>query len=447
MLNHIWELSVNLAETILFYFYIKSVLYSHTGKKAKKFCYLFFLFIGITLLNYLKVYSLFTVLFALIGHIIYSVFFFENKLPEKIFYGSLFSVICIVSEFIPFLVLMSFSNKDASVLLVNGSLRMISTSIYLFLIIIFILIIRFLFGRETFWSPKDKLIYLFICLAGVTMSHFILLSTVQTKQEDTNHLVFKLAIINVTFLVLFLSLVIYIYELSVSKSRVHTLLEQQKQYELEEQQYYSLLSSTESLRNIKHDMEIHLQNIQKLASDNKIASLNEYVAKYISTISTAHSFISSGNVAIDCVLSTKLSEATSLGIATEYSILLPEHFEMDMIVLSSLLGNLWNNAIEACQRMMHSETADSVFINFYIKPFQDMTIIHIENSFDGIVIPSDKYYFDTRKTDKEHGFGLKRINEIVDNEDGMVQICTDNNLFSVHIMLPLKETSYENNDT
>ena len=139
MLNHIWELSVNLAETILFYFYIKSVLYSHTGKKAKKFCYLFFLFIGITLLNYLKVYSLFTVLFALIGHIIYSVFFFENKLPEKIFYGSLFSVICIVSEFIPFLVLMSFSNKDASVLLVNGSLRMISTSIYLFLIIIFIL--------------------------------------------------------------------------------------------------------------------------------------------------------------------------------------------------------------------------------------------------------------------------------------------------------------------
>ena len=68
-----------------------------------------------------------------------------------------------------------------------------------------------------------------------------------------------------------------------------------------------------------------------------------------------------------------------------------------------------------------------------------MTIIHIENSFDGIVIPSDKYYFDTRKTDKDHGFGLKRINEIVNNEDGMVQICTDNNLFSVHIMLPLKE--------
>lgn len=447
MMPNLWELIVNAIETILFFFFIKSFLSSNKKKWVYKCSFLSFLFVSISYLNFIGANSLITVLFALIGHIIFAILFFDNRFSEKIFYGAFFSVICILAEFIPFLVLLSFSNNDASSLLINGSLRILSTSIYLFLIILFILIFRFLFNKETYWNLKDKLLYISINLAGITISHLILLTTVQVSLYGTNALASKLTIINIAFLILFLSLDIYIYNLSVSQYNIHTLMEQKKQYELEEQQYRNLLSSNEKLRSIKHDMEIHLQTIQQLALGNNHNALIEYISEYMDTLRSAHSLITSGNTAIDCILSSKIYEASSQGIKVDYSIVIPALFKMDVIELSALLGNLWNNAIDACKNMISTNSPGSAFIRFYIKPFQDMTIIHIENCYDGIIAQSKEHYFISRKSDIEHGYGIKRITEIVTNENGLIQITTDNKIFSVHIMLPLKEEKDENNNT
>lgn len=443
----LWELIVNLAETILFYFYISSMLSPTKKKIIIKSCYLFFLFSSISVLNYFEISSILTVLLALAGHVFFSILFFENNMHEKIFYGSLFSVICIFSEFIPFLVLTRFSDNTSLDLLANGRLRLLSTSSYLFLIVIFILIVRFLFGKESSWKLKDKLMYIASCLSGIFVCHFILLTTIQANQEGSDSLANSLTLINIAFLILFLSLVIYIYKLSVSNHRISILMEQQKQLELEEQQYHTLLESTEHLRTIKHDMEIHLQNIHKLSMENNLVALNNYVSDYIDSIKSAHSLITTGNTAIDCILSIKISEASSLGIDADYSVLLPASFNMDMIALASLLGNLWNNAIDACKQMMTSDTSEHPFILFYMKPFQDMTIIHIENSFDGILISSSKSTFSSRKDSIEHGVGLKRIKEIVDSEAGIMQITTDNNIFAVHIIIPQEDTLNDNNNT
>ena len=101
--------------------------------------------------------------------------------------------------------------------------------------------------------------------------------------------------------------------------------------------------------------------------------------------------------------------------------------------------NLWDNALEACQRLLTLQEHPDPYIFFYIKPFQQMILIHIENPFDKILSANDSNYL-SLKNEPGHGIGLKRIRSIVDENDGNISINTENHIFSVHIMIPMKES-------
>ncbi|MCC8106651.1 MAG: GHKL domain-containing protein [Clostridiales bacterium] len=116
------------------------------------------------------------------------------------------------------------------------------------------------------------------------------------------------------------------------------------------------------------------------------------------------------------------------------------------LCLSSLLGNLWDNAIEACQRLKEKTPTSNPSIQFYIKPFQQMVIIHIENDYDGVILRDAKNEIVSTKSGSGHGIGLIRISEIVNEAEGILNLSTEDQIFSVHIMIPLKETKHENLD-
>lgn len=117
---------------------------------------------------------------------------------------------------------------------------------------------------------------------------------------------------------------------------------------------------------------------------------------------------------------------------------------MDPLSLSSLLGNMWNNSLEACQRLQNGQPNIQPFIHFYIKPFQHMILIHIENNYDKIIVQNNTYL--SVKEEGSHGLGLKRMAEIVSKVDGVIQINSENNVFTVHIMIPQKEVKNEIKD-
>lgn len=45
------------------------------------------------------------------------------------------------------------------------------------------------------------------------------------------------------------------------------------------------------------------------------------------------------------------------------------------------------------------------------------------------------------KQGKEHGLGIRLVKELVEKADGVLQITSDNKIFSVHIMIPDKENN------
>jgi len=123
--------------------------------------------------------------------------------------------------------------------------------------------------------------------------------------------------------------------------------------------------------------------------------------------------------------------------------MVPDSFPLDSVELSSLLGNIWNNAIEAGEKLLSFDIGKQPYIYFYIKPYQHMILIHIENNFDGEIKRNKNHEIISTKSEKNHGLGLPRIKSIIENSGGVLQITSENNIFSVHIMLPDKENKIE----
>lgn len=446
----IWEYSVNLIEVILFFIFIQARLHlSHTIKniKSKQFIFLFIRFSILCILNQCHISSIITVSVSCILEILFALIFFQDSIIMRIFWGSMFSVICMIAEYIPFMVLKTILRHRFSDILFEGALRVPFTILYLALIAVFVFLLRFLSDRNISFHPLQKISYIIISFSGIIVSHYILYITWECEESFANsQFSFKLILINLFFNVLFIYLLAYIYRLGVSNTRNIKLLKEQKVHELEDLEYQNLLKSTSALREIKHDMELHLTTIQSLASNQKFSEMLSYLKEYHHSLSDTHNLLSTGDTAIDCIVSSKIEIAERLGIATDYSILLPKKLPLETLSLSSLLGNLWNNAIEASCRMTKQTPDEKAFIRFYIKPFHDMVILHIENRYNGILNQTPDGIFLSAKSESTHGIGIKRITDIVKQADGIIHIQTENHIFSVHILLPLKENSDENDN-
>ena len=439
-----WEFLIITLEMILFYIFVAGKL---SPKKLSTTTYTAqFIFLSVqAILTYLcnrnSLSTLITILLSLILNVVFVLIFFQGTFIFRFFCGTIFSVICLFAEYLTILIPQLFSNLNIQEILAGGTLRVPFSALYITLIAVFVFLSVNIFSNNIHLSAIQKIIYITLSILGIGISHYILIITLTFAHSPlATTLTDKLILINLCFLMMFLALLIYIYQLGQSNEQNMSFLEKEKQHELEEQQYRILLETTDSLRKMKHDAKIHLDVIQTLSEQNKLSELQDYIRAYHTTLDNTHHLLSTGNTAIDCVLSNKLSYAKQCEIKMEYSVIAPSPFPLDAITLSSLLGNILDNAIEACLRNNSSETSCEPWIRFYIKPFQNMILIHSENNFDGILKRNARHEFLSRKKEKEHGLGIKRITDIVNEVNGIIQITTAQNIFTIHIMIPLKET-------
>ena len=383
--------------------------------------------------------------FSCLLDITFALLFYNDVFIMRIFWGSMYSVICLISEYITIYVPQTFSKVASPDLLFGGALRMPFTLLYIVLIAVLVFLFHCMADKKIQLSTMQKISYLMISITGILIGHYIMVITLEAEEQFHNsEFTFKLVLVNLVFLILFLFLLLYIYQLGYSKAVNTTLLEQQKMHKLEEMEYKTLIHTTESLREMKHDIDIHLDVIQSLSASGNLDDLQSYIDNYHHSLAHTHHLLSTGNTAIDCILSNKIDSAQKLNIKTEFSVLAPSNFPLDALSLSSLLGNMWNNAIEACQRLQDTQPDITPYIHFYIKPFQHMTVIHMENNYDRVIQQND-YYFSMKK-EGFHGIGLKRMADIVVGVEGIFQINSDNHVFTVHIMIPQKEAENETND-
>lgn len=444
-IDSIWEYIVNFLELALFIIFIHKKLRIRANYKHQAvlmFLFVSFQFAVLCTLNKMGISSYSTLMSSCVLDIGYAVLFYRDSIIRRIFWGFSYSIICLVAEQISFFIPVTLYKGASLELLLGGTLRKPYTMLYLAMIAVFVLLFHSIGNKDISLSPFQKVAYIFIAISGLAIGHYILRLTLESvdKFGDSSFSA-RLSLVDLFFIILFLVLMLYIYQLGYSKEENIRLLEEQKIYELERTEFNSLSETTERLRKMKHDMQIYVDVINVLAKDKKWDELIAYTEQYRNTLATTQSAIATGNIAIDCILTAKLDYAEKHGIKTEYSIMAPENFPLDSVELSSILGNIWNNSIEAGERLIISDPTEHPYIYFYIKPYQNMILIHIENNYDGVIKGSIDGDILSVKQGKEHGLGIRLVKELVEKADGVLQITSDNKIFSVHIMIPDKENN------
>ena len=179
----------------------------------------------------------------------------------------------------------------------------------------------------------------------------------------------------------------------------------------------------------RHDYRNHIQNM-KNRLDGDQGELEQYLDELADDLTQTDTSIQTGNVMADAVLNSKLSVAEQKSIQLNVKAHIPKGIEMTDVEMCSVLGNLLDNAIEACVKL----PCDKRFLRVYIDKFKGQFYLSVQNSSPSI--QRDKGIFRTTKAGT-HGFGLFRIDRIAKKYGGYVNRQYEEGVFATELLLPL----------
>ena len=175
-----------------------------------------------------------------------------------------------------------------------------------------------------------------------------------------------------------------------------------------------------TMRGWRHDYHNHLQSMKAYVEMGQYDKLQEYLGLLENDLDQVNQLCDSGNVNLDAILNSKISLAEKNGIRVDYKAACPANLTVSDIDLCALIGNLIDNAVEACEGL-----ADP-YIRLYIS---------VTNATKDTVRKLDSEYITTKRGN--HGHGLKRINLVVEKYEGYINRQNEPGVFVTEIMLPL----------
>ena len=234
-----------------------------------------------------------------------------------------------------------------------------------------------------------------------------------------------------------------IYSLIITIAFFIVMLKKRRQYEktLYEYQNKTLSAQIEeinelymTMRGWRHDYRSHMQSIKAYLALNHIEAAKNYINQMETELKSIDVKYKTGNISVDAVLNSKLTLAEKSGIEIKCDAKLPEDIKILQTDLCIILGNLIDNAIEACEKI----EAQRKFLRIYLCIMKQQIYISVSNATNERIRKSEKEFITKKKGN--HGHGLKRINLIVEKYQGFVNRQNEPGVFATEIMLPMKES-------
>ena len=129
------------------------------------------------------------------------------------------------------------------------------------------------------------------------------------------------------------------------------------------------------MRGWRHDYHNHLQNLKAQLRMNQTEEAKNYLNALEQDLEDVYELVDSGNLNVDAILNSKLSMAIKKEIALDYKATVPSQLTVADLDLCVILGNLIDNAMEACEAL----TSDR-FIRLYIGVFKQQLYISVANA-------------------------------------------------------------------
>lgn len=166
------------------------------------------------------------------------------------------------------------------------------------------------------------------------------------------------------------------------------------------------------IRRLRHDMKNYLSGLLGAVQKGETKEAELLIQGMLHDgISNRTSEVSrSGNIVVDSLVNHKYALAVKDGIKFEANVFIPASLPFRSGHLAVILGNLLENALEACREVPEGQRYISLDIS-YVK---EMLQICIRNSYHGTPRKdSSGRYLTTKKDILHHGIGLSSVEQAV----------------------------------
>ena len=356
-------------------------------------------------------------LYLLLGGFLLARLFYEVQTWPAAFASGSFFVLGSVVEILAML-LIGVRLPDTDLLMQVGAARLIYVVFSNLIQIPLLILVSHFFNRE----ESDLRIVWLLPLISIQLASISVCYVVQCHAADKDfpdYMVFFMAVL------LFVNIMIVFYVEALRKNEKEKYLAEltEQHYHLQIEYYQQLLEKQQETKDLWHDIKKYTAAMQAVAAQNDSEQLRQIAQAAADAYERVKDISAVGNPVVDALLNQYLRSAKENQIQVLLDITIPEVLAISTLLLSVVIGNTFDNAIEAC-RLINPEKRE---ILLQLRKQNRILFDSIENPYIDAVTQL--------RVGKHHGYGLKNVERAVNQNNGNFQLEKVDGNFIVQIRL------------
>lgn len=356
-------------------------------------------------------------LYLLLGGFLLARLLYEVQTWPAAFASGSFFVLGSVVEILAML-LIGVRLPDTDLLMQVGAARLIYVVFSNLIQIPLLILVSHFFNRE----ESDLRIVWLLPLISIQLASISVCYVVQCHAADKDfpdYMVFFMAVL------LFVNIMIVFYVEALRKNEKEKYLAEltEQHYHLQIEYYQQLLEKQQETKALWHDIKKYTAAMQAVAAQNDSEQLRQIAQAAEDAYERVKDISAVGNPVVDALLNQYLRSAKENQIQVLLDITIPEVLAISTLLLSVVIGNTFDNAIEAC-RLINPEKRE---IHLQLRKQNRILFYSIENPYIDAVTQL--------RVGKHHGYGLKNVERAVNQNNGNFQLEKVDGNFIVQIRL------------
>ena len=209
--------------------------------------------------------------------------------------------------------------------------------------------------------------------------------------------------------------------------------------------------SEDAIRSLRHDLKNHAISMKLMLDSGNTEEAKRYLDSFLEAAANPVESYHTGSDLLDGLLKLKLSPAKERGIEVGCTLDFSKAAgQIDNFDLCVLMGNVLDNAVEACDSMPEGKRK---YIKVSGGPAANCQLIKIDNSSahagrynNGAAETSadeisgnDTLPVTTKPDRTLHGFGLRNVKAVLERYGGTMTISSDSEHYSISMLIPISE--------
>lgn len=379
----------------------------------------------VQLFNHIKNFSYFTIIFFVL-YISFSAFFLYECNYITLFAVASFYLLCLSCfDFLVFSICSNpiFVQSDFASLITEDSI--LRLVIIIIIKILWILMYYLLKNKIYNLTLNKNYMYTLLLVSCAGFLGFIYLA-----DQTIKGLGFEMTERWILYICL-LSLFLFVIYFLIRNKEVKMKLEfMNMRNNLLEENYNTINNIYMDNAKLYHDLNNHLNVLYQLLDNEDIKEAKEYIKQITEPIMLLSKIVWTGVDVIDVIINSKLEKMKVSNIIADINVDYPHNSTILPNDMCSVLTNLLDNAIEANEKVLGPRK-----IALTMRRINNFICIKVVNTCNDSNRKFRTIPFTTKDNKYFHGWGLPSVQSIVNKYNGTMECSNENNLFTVKILM------------